>query len=127
MLVRPVRWDYFYDPIGTSVVALVRKLLKLRREKPQFRDGNYFFYNEYDRYQSKNVLLFSRQYGNSFSLVALNFGDAEQTVPFWFPISGDYHEEIDGQNNLIGVPSNVEYGLTIPSNYGRIWTKEIDV
>jgi 1,4-alpha-glucan branching enzyme len=127
MLLRPVRWDYFYDPIGTSVIALVRKLLKLRREKPQFRDGNHFFYNEYDRYQSKNVLLFSRQYGNSFSLVALNFGDADQTVPFWFPISGDYHEELDGQNNLIGVPSDVEYGLTIPSNYGRIWTKEIGV
>ncbi len=122
MVFRPVRWDYFYDPIGKSTISLVRKLIKLRREQTQFRDGNYFFYNEYDRYQSKNVLLFSRQYGNSFSLVALNFSDSDQEVPFWFPISGDYHEELHGQNNLVGVPSYVEYWLTIPSNYGRIWT-----
>lgn len=122
MLFRPVRWDYFYDLIGKSVIALVRKLMKLRREQLQFRNGNHFFYNHYDRYQSKNILLFSRQYNNSFSLIALNFGDWEQTVPFWFPISGDYQEELHGENNLIGVPSLAEYWLTVPSNYGRIWT-----
>lgn len=122
MLLRPVRWDYFYDPIGKSAITLVRKLVKLRREQAQFRDGNYFFYNHYDRYHFKNILLFSRQHANKFSLVALNFSDSEQSVPFWFPISGDYQEELHGQNNLSGVPSYQEYWVTIPSNYGRIWT-----
>lgn len=122
MLLRPVRWDYFYDPIGKSAITLIRKLIKLRREQAQFRDGNYFFYNHYDRYHSKNILLFSRQHANKFSLVALNFSDSEQSVPFWFPISGDYQEELYGQNNLSGVPSYVEYWLNIPSNYGQIWT-----
>lgn len=122
MLFRPVRWDYFYDEIGKRVIALVRKLLQLRRNQPQFRLGSHFFYNHSDRYQSRGVLLFSRQSGNTFSLVALNFGDNEQTVPFWFPIAGNYREELHGQNNLTGVPSLVEYGITIPSNYGRIWT-----
>jgi len=122
MLLRPVRWDYFYDSIGKSAIALVRKLIKLRREQSQFRDGNYFFYNHYDRYHSKNVLLFSRQHADKFSLVALNFGDSEQSVPFWFPISGDYQEELHGQNHLSDVSSYVEYWLNIPSNYGRIWT-----
>ncbi|MCU0572622.1 MAG: alpha-amylase family glycosyl hydrolase, partial [Syntrophobacteraceae bacterium] len=28
MLFRPVRWDYFYDPIGKTVIRLVRRLLK---------------------------------------------------------------------------------------------------
>ncbi|WP_017717339.1 alpha-amylase family glycosyl hydrolase [Kamptonema formosum] len=122
MLFRPVRWDYFYDSIGKIVISLVRKLIKLRREQPQFQYGNYFFYNHYDRYQSKNVLLFSRQHGNSFSLVAHNFGDSEQWVPFWFPISGDYQEELHGIDNLPNVPSYSEYWLKIPSHYGRIWT-----
>ncbi|MBX9257032.1 hypothetical protein H1Q63_24415 [Desmonostoc muscorum CCALA 125] len=40
----------------------------------------------------------------------------------WFPITGDYQEELHGQNNLIGVPSYSEYWVNIPSNYGRIWT-----
>ena len=122
MLFRPVRWDYFYDAIGKSAIALVRKLVKLRRQQTQFRNGNYFFYNHYDRYHSKNVLLFSRQYGDTFSLVALNFSDSDQSVPFWFPISGNYQEELHGENNLSGVSSYQEYWLTIPSNYGRIWT-----
>ncbi|MBD2676791.1 MULTISPECIES: alpha-amylase family glycosyl hydrolase [Nostoc] len=122
MLVRPVRWDYFYDSIGNSVVALVRKLIKLRLQQPQFTEGEHFFYNNYDRYHSKNVLLFSRKHGNKFSLVALNFGNSDQSVPFWFPIAGDYQEELHGQNNLIGVPSYSEYWVNIPSNYGRIWT-----
>ncbi|BAZ49218.1 hypothetical protein NIES4103_18290 [Nostoc sp. NIES-4103] len=122
MLLRPVRWDYFYDPIGQKVIALVRKLIQLRRQQSQFTEGEHFFYNNYDRYHSKNVLLFSRKHGNKFSLVALNFGDSDQSVPFWFPIAGDYQEELHNENNLIGVPSYSEYWVKIPSNYGRIWT-----
>ncbi|MBW4631561.1 MAG: alpha-amylase [Iphinoe sp. HA4291-MV1] len=125
MLFRPVRWDYFYDFVGNSLIALVRKLIQLRRQQSQFREGNHFFYNNYDCYHSKNVLLFSRQHANKFSLVALNFGDSEQRVPFWFPIAGNYQEELHGQDNFINVPSLVEYWVTIPSNYGRIWTVTI--
>jgi maltooligosyltrehalose trehalohydrolase len=122
---RPVRWDYFYDSTGKRVVALVRKLTKLRQQGSQFRRGNHYFYNHYDRYQSRGVLLFSRQDDSAFSLVALNFGDADQAVPFWFPISGDYREELHGgANNLPGIVEGVQHWLTVPSNYGRIWTVE---
>jgi len=122
MLFRPVRWDYFYDPIGKSIIALVRNLIKLRLEQSQFRNGEYFFYNNYERYHAKNVLLFSRYNADSFSLVALNFGNSDQSVPFWFPISGNYQEELSGANNLFDVTKNQEYWLNIPGNYGRIWT-----
>jgi hypothetical protein len=30
------------------------------------------------------------------TLVAINIGDADQTVPFWFPLGGDYVEELHG-------------------------------
>ena len=36
-LLRPLRWDFFYDEAGQGVVSLVRKLLRLRRERPQLR------------------------------------------------------------------------------------------
>jgi maltooligosyltrehalose trehalohydrolase len=123
LMFRPVRWDYFYDATGKAIIALVRKLIKLRR-KAQFRYGDHFFYNHYDRYQSKSVMLFSRTYGGQFSLVALNFGDQYQRVPFHFPFSGDYHEELHGNDNLKNIDTGVETWLTVPSNYGCIWTLE---
>jgi maltooligosyltrehalose trehalohydrolase len=123
LLFRPVRWDYLYDPVGRQMISLVRKLIKLRRQHPQFRYGDHYFYNHDDRYLSKGVLLFSRRHGDQFSLTALNFSDQEQTVPFAFPLTGNYREELHGRDgnfrNLVG---GVERGLTIPSNYGCIWT-----
>lgn len=123
MVWRPVRWDYFYDDIGRSVLGLVRKLLGLRREREQFRRGDHFFYNDWNLYQSRGVLLFSRRLGDAFSLVALNFGDEDQTVPFRFPLAGHYREELHGGDNLSGVSTDAQVPLTIPSHYGRIWTR----
>ena len=122
MLLRPVRWDYFYDPIGRRMIRLVRRLLELRRTQAHLRSGEHYFYNHVDRYQSRAVLLFSRSDDAAFTLVALNVGDADQSVPFAFPISGNYREELHGEDNLTGVQAGVERELRIPSNYGRIWT-----
>jgi maltooligosyltrehalose trehalohydrolase len=122
MLLRPVRWDYFYDEIGKSTVQLVRKLLRLRHQHEEFRVGEHFFYNDWARYQSRGLLLFSRAVGNRFSLVALNFSDFDQTVPFWFPIAGNYAEQLSAKNSLQNVPALTEVSLQIPSNYGRVWS-----
>jgi len=102
----------------------VRKLIRLRRQHPQFRSNEHYFYNHHEHYLSKDILLFSRQHGNTFSLIALNFGDQEQKVPFNFPISGDYREELHGQDKIKDIAAGEEVWLTIPSNYGRIWTLE---
>jgi 1,4-alpha-glucan branching enzyme len=123
MLFRPVRWDYFYDPVGKTVIWLVRRLLQIRGQA-QFRQGEHYFYNDYDRYQSKGVLLFSRRTDQSFSLVALNFTDQDQSVLFGFPLSGDYLEELHGERNLTGFAADEERWVTIPSNYGCIWTHQ---
>jgi 1,4-alpha-glucan branching enzyme len=124
LMFRPVRWDYFYDSIGKSVISLVRKLIRLRRQRPQFRYGEHFFYNDYNLYQSRNVMLFSRRYGNDFSLIALNFGDLDQNISFYSPLSGNYREELHGNDDLKNVVAGVETWLSVPSNYGRIWTLE---
>lgn len=118
---RPVRWDYFYDDAGKKLSSLVRKLVKVRKQD-QFRRGGYFFYNDPERYQSKQVLLCSRTEDSQFSLVALNFSDEDQQVDFTFPVAGDYAEELDGIDELRGVSAGEARALTIPSNYGRIWT-----
>jgi len=122
LLYRPVHWEYFYTTEGTSLVQLIRKLVKLRRNNPQFTRGEHYFYNDPVLYQSRDIMLFSRSYNGVFSLVALNFGAQNQTVPFKFPFSGNYHEELWGSDNLIDVSADREVQIEIPSNYGRIWT-----
>ena len=126
LLLRPVRWDYFYDEIGKSIVGLTRRLLHLRRQNKAFRGGEHFFYNDPPRYQSRGLLLFSRYINSHFSLIALNFSDIQQTVPFWFPLAGNYVEQLDNrpQDVLFNVPALTEISLDIPSNYGRVWSLE---
>ena len=122
-LLRPLRWDYFYDNAGRGVASLVRKLLRLRRDRPQLRHGQYFFFNHWERYQSCGVLLFARYDNTAYTLVAINTTDTDQTVPFWFPIAGDYAEELHGGDlGLKAVGALQETPLSIPSHYGRIWT-----
>lgn len=123
MLFRPVHWDYFYSGEGRSMVNLTRKLLKLRKENVQFRDGDHFFYNHYDNYQSKGCLLYSRANNGRFSLVALNFSDETQWVPFEFPFDGEYEESVHGGSlSLSGISEGQQSWLELPSNYGRVWT-----
>ena len=123
-LLRPLRWDYFYDGSGQAVVGLVRKLLRVRKARAHLRQGTYFFFNDWDRYQSRGVLMFARyDSGGGYTLIGVNTGDGEQTVPFWFPIAGNYVEELHGGAlSLRNIPALQEVALTIPSHYGRIWT-----
>jgi maltooligosyltrehalose trehalohydrolase len=122
-LLRPLRFDFFYDSPGQGLVHLVRKLLRIRRDRSHIRRGLFFFFNDWDRYQRVGVLLFARYDGPQYSLVAINTGDVEQTVQFWFPVGGDYVEELHGGGlGLQGIVPLRETPLTIPSHYGRIWT-----
>lgn len=121
-ILRPVRWHYFYDDIGGSTLSLVRKLIALRRRLPQFRQGSHYFLNDYDAYLSYGALLFRRSLGDAWSLVALNFTGHDLRLPFTFTKSGRYQEELHGQDNLENIQADAQTWLTIPSNYGRIWT-----
>jgi maltooligosyltrehalose trehalohydrolase len=122
-LLRPMRWDFFYDESGRPIVSLIRRLLRIRRQRDHIRQGTYFFFNDWDRYQQCGVLLFARYAGAQYTLVALNFSDTDRTVPFWFPVAGDYAEELHGGAlDLRNVLSLRQVDLNIPSRYGRIWT-----
>ena len=61
-----------------------------------------------------------------FTLVALNFTGGEQTVPFWFPVAGDYREQLHdrAEDALPGVPAWGPRNVTVPGNYGRIWSNQ---
>lgn len=120
-VVRPMPWELFYGTEGRSILRLVRKLTKLRRESPHLQTGDYVFYNHWDNYQSKGVLLFSRSEGSRTSLVALNFTDEDATIPVTFATAGSYRESLHDQDNFT-VAAGETKKLGVPSNYGRVWT-----
>ncbi|HEX7668342.1 MAG TPA: hypothetical protein VF395_02105, partial [Polyangiaceae bacterium] len=118
------RWDDFYDAAGRGIVSLVRKLLRLRRSNPHLRTGAHFFFNDWTRYQQHGLLLFARYSDQTYSLIAINTTDEDVWAPFWFPIAGDYVEDLEGGAlGLNGVRALEETWLLVPSNYGRVWTR----
>lgn len=122
MLYRPVRWNYFYDNDGRPIIRLLRKLTRIRRGGAQFTDGQHYFYNDYNNFNSRGLLAFSRQVGSIFSLIVVNFTDQEQTTTFVFPNGGDYVEQIEGTQNLVNVVAGAPQTFSVPANYGCIWT-----
>lgn len=120
LLLRPLRWDYFYDTAGKSLVQLTRKLLSLRNNCIELRRGDHYFHNDYERYLSRGILLFQRETATAASLIAVNFTDVERSVPFVFTRVGSYTEQLHGLDNF-ATEERQERWLTIPSNYGRVW------
>jgi maltooligosyltrehalose trehalohydrolase len=120
-VMRPMPWELFYDEFGRGVLSLVRKLTRLRRASPELREGVYYFFNDWAEYQSKGILIFARSDAERFTLVALNFTDDGQTVPFTFTRRGDYRERLHGADDFHAEAGERRW-LFVPSNYGRVWT-----
>ncbi len=119
---RPVDWAKFYDPAGRSILGLVRKLIAIRNGGPHFRSDDYTFYDT-PYYNDMGLLVFSRSLGAKFSMIALNFTDSSVTTTITLPVQGTYTEQIDGKQNLTGATAGSPIQVTIPSNYGQIWTR----
>jgi maltooligosyltrehalose trehalohydrolase len=120
-LLRPMPWELFYDRQGRSVLSLVRRLTRVRRARAELQHGDYYFYNDWERYQSHGVLLFSRSTAEQFSLVGLNFTDADVSVPFTPPRGGRFREQLHDQDHF-DAEAGEQRWLTLPSNYGRVWS-----
>jgi maltooligosyltrehalose trehalohydrolase len=123
LVLRPVDFSSFYDVDGKALIAKVRTLIKIRKTYEQFRSGDHSFF-DVPYYTNSGLLVFSRSLGAAYSLVALNFTGSPQTTTITLPTSGNYAELLDGVNNLAGVAAGVATTVTIPSNYGQVWTLE---
>ena len=123
---RPMHWEYFYDKPGRKTLELVRKLLGLRKREKPFRRGEYYFFDNWN-HLIHNVLIYRRRLDEAESIVAVNFGDTDQTIDFSFERGGNYREELHGSAldlDLLNIQSGATYLLDIPSNYGRVWTRK---
>ena len=66
-------------------------------------------------------MIFRRSHAADTTIIAVNFTDADTTVPFTPPAAGQWTERLAGQASFAAAPGQ-QVQLTIPSNYGRIWT-----
>ena len=120
-VLRPMPWELFYDDYGRGILRLVRKLTAIRRTHAQFTSGSHYFHNDWNTYQSKGALLFSRYNAQKLSLVALNFSEADLWLPFAFDRSGLAVEALHNEDNF-QVTAGEQCWLHVPKHYGRIWT-----
>ena len=118
---RPVRWEKFYTEEGQSTIMLYRKLIALRKNENVFREGSFYFLNNWDHHQSKGLLLFERKLENKFALIALNFSRFDHNINYTFEMGGDYLEQLHREDNFLNIAQGQTKTLTIPSNYGRVW------
>ena len=121
---RPVHWEYFYDHAGKGTLWLTRHLIALRNQQPEFRRGEYYFFNDWYNYLSRGVLVYRRRFDEVDSIVAVNFGDSDQAVWISFERAGNYREGLHKEPRLISITKGEWRSVVIPSNYGRVWTRE---
>lgn len=91
------------------------KLLRLRNQRAELRQGDHWYYANPAKYQSHGVMILSRSDAGLHHDHRHNFTDADATVPFTPPAPGQWTERLDGQASFIAAPSQ-EVQLTIPNN-----------
>ncbi len=123
-ILRPVRWEKFYTPEGKKMISLYRKIISLRNKERVFTQGAYYFYNDWVKYQSKGILIFSRSIDNIFAIVCLNFSQTEHYVEFLIESTGKFEEQLHQDDTFSIAESNTVVMLKVPGNYGRVWLKK---
>ena len=118
---RPVRWERFYDDEGKAMIRLYRRLIALRRREAVFRHGSHFFHNNWHQHQWRGLLLFERYSDNASALVVLNFSEYDHQVNFTFQRSGDYLEQLQGEDKFEGIEAGDTLTLLVPAHDGRVW------
>ena len=111
---RDVRWEYCFDEPGRTIREKVKKCLAMRAKYPEvFCYGGYCFHNDYEKYQSKGLLLFSRSSADRHFLVALNFTDQSQ----WVELPGFARaESVWGDEDRVSNAGHIE----VRSNYAEV-------
>jgi 1,4-alpha-glucan branching enzyme len=131
---RPVRWEYFYDRYGKSLVRLHRIMGTLRRKYRALTNrGRLYYFNDPNHY-SEGVIVLRRDNDAAGAqpaedlMVFINFSNTDQTVWVAFPTSGRWVEQIDKAEATprpdINVGGDGEWhSIVVPSYYGCVYAK----
>ena len=131
---RPLRWDFVGDKIGSSMLRLYNRLIKLRRMHASLRSNNFYP----DRWEGqtqlnaegygvdvrKSVVIYHR-WGQGDEgetekfIIVLNFSDQEQTVDIPFSSEGTWQDLLNERSDF--VTGFRLANQSISSNWGRVY------
>jgi 1,4-alpha-glucan branching enzyme len=132
---RPLRWDFAADPIGSRLVALYARLVKLRLAHPGLRSNN-FYPAGWEDWQTRfdpqgygvdveRGVVIVHRWGNADDgrlerfIVALNFSAEDRVVDVPFSADGEWRDLLNDRTDRVSggrLP-----GYTLESNWGRVW------
>lgn len=118
-ILRSLRWDFFYDEPGGKTVNLIRKLIRIRKKRPQIRLGDFFIPENTGTGFSEGLMAFTRMHDEDYTKVILNFTNQNKIASLKFEKPGLYIDDLHG--NQKNIPGEI-VELDIPSNYGFIWS-----
>ncbi len=119
-VLRNIRWEYCLEEEGAETRRLVKDLIKLRLENADvFCRGDYYFYNDYELYQKRGLLLFSRRSGTRIFLVTLNFSINEVSN---IPCPAPFHSV--SKMGELGKAIITEGKLSLPLSQGDVLSFE---
>lgn len=125
-LARPLHWEHFYDEAGQGLIRLYRKLAILRREQEALRSHEAYYFNSAS-VPARGVVIYQRgssnDDGSTACIIFLNFSDQLQSLSFTFPLTGAWHELLEGQEEITADTVNQTHEIVVPSNYGKIFRR----
>lgn len=135
---RPVRWQLREEDAGRRLLALHRRLIRLRGECPALRSGNFhprncderqthFNAEGYGVDADRGVVIYHR-WGQASDgrmerfIVVLNFSGQDQYVDVPFPANGNWEERLGGGS--VAVQGYWLRDRRVPSHWGEIFYKK---
>jgi 1,4-alpha-glucan branching enzyme len=135
---RPVRWSALNDPAGQRLYDLHKQLIRLRRDHPALRSGNFYpgFYDErWNRFNDQGYgvdvergLAIYHRWGAAADgqierfIVILNFSEFDQHVDVPFSVNGQWEDVLNG--GTVEVNGFRLLGVGIGSNWGKIFYRK---
>jgi hypothetical protein len=132
---RPLRWDFVSDNIGSNLLRLYNRLIKLRTTHASLRSNN-FYPDKWEDWQTrfnpegygvdvqKSVVIYHRWgQGDEGELerfiVVLNFSDQEQFVDIPFSADGTWQDLLNERSDFVS--GFRLFNQPISSNWGRVY------
>jgi maltooligosyltrehalose trehalohydrolase len=126
---RDTHWEYFYDLNGQPLIRLYRLLGQLRRSSRALRGSDSYYYYEQSHRQNQ-VIAYHRHAPaqgvllEDWAMVLLNFSNDQGNIAVPFPKAGTWTDMLD-QTTVVSVVSDGDVQIiTVPSNYGRVFTRQ---
>lgn len=118
-LMQPLQWSYLNEDWGADLFKYYRKMIWLRNNFPVLHSANLDITHQDN---STKTIVYERNGGIEYIVVAANFSGSSHTLDIEFPTSGNYYEFI--RNDSVTVANDTLTNFTLQPYSAYIWTND---